>query len=141
VNALAEHLESVGGRVAVLPAVGFRTGLFGGRALDRPDLVVAILPARGSSMSAVRLAERLGSPLLALLTSEAPGSRTETAALRRATRVAVTTTDLQHAAIAAGVAQDRVDRWDALRPSALSHFDQIAARTLRTTAKPRATRS
>src|SRR5690349_4320440 len=52
VNALAQHLESVGGRVAVRPSVGFRAGRFGSRALDRPDLVVAILPARGSALAA-----------------------------------------------------------------------------------------
>lgn len=135
VNALAVHLESVGGRVSILPSGSLIADLLGRRVLGRPDLVVAILPGRGSSLAAVRVAERLGTPLLALVTSDAPGSWGEVTTLRRATRVAVTNSNLRNRVAAAGVSQDRVELWPAMLPSALGSFDQIAERTLQTAAK------
>ena len=135
VNALAVHLESVAGRVSILPSASVIADLLGRRVVGRPDLVVAILPGRGSSLAAVRVAERFGTPLLALVTSDVPGSWGETTTLRRATRVAVTNTDLRNRVIAAGVAQDRVELWRASLPSALGSFDQIAGRTLCSAAK------
>jgi hypothetical protein len=132
VNALAVHLESVGGRVSILPTGSVLADLLGRRVLGRPDLVVAILPGRGSSLAAVRVAERLGTPLLALVTSDGPKSWGENTTLRRATRVAVTNPALRHRVTAAGVAEDRVELWRALLPSALGSFDQIAGRTMRT---------
>jgi hypothetical protein len=135
VNALAVHLESVAGRVSILPSGSVIADLLGRRVLGRPDLVVAILPGRGPSLAAVRVAERLGTPLLALVTSDAPSSWGEATTLRRATRVAVTNTELRKRVAAAGVAEDRVELWRALLPSALGCFDQIAGRTLRTAAK------
>jgi hypothetical protein len=134
VNALAVHLESVGGRVSILPSGSVIADLLGRRVLGRPDLVVAILPGRGSSLAAVRVAERLGTPLLALVTSDGPKSWGETTTLRRATRVAVTNTALRGRVTAAGVAEDRVELWRALLPSALGSFDQIAGRTMHTAA-------
>jgi hypothetical protein len=135
VNALAVHLESVGGRVSILPSGSVVADVLGRRVLGRPDLVVAILPGRGSSRAAVRVAERLGTPLLALITSDAPGSWGETTTLRRATRVAVTSSDLRNRVVAAGVAPARIELWRALLPSALASFDQIAARTMRACAE------
>lgn len=135
VNALAVHLESVGSRVSILPSGSVIADLIGRRVVGRPDLVVAILPGRGPSLAAVRVAERLGTPLLALVTSDEPSSWGEATTLRRATRVAVTNTDLRKRVAAAGVAEDRVELWRALLPSALGSFDQIAGRTLRTAAK------
>jgi L-alanine-DL-glutamate epimerase-like enolase superfamily enzyme len=81
------------------------------------------------------VAERLGTPLLALVTSDEPSSWGEATTLRRATRVAVTNAGLRNRVAAAGVAEDRVELWRALLPSALGCFDQIAGRTLRTAAK------
>jgi len=135
VNALAVHLESVGSRVSILPSGSVIADLLGRRVLGRPDLVVAILPGRGSSLAAVRVAERLGAPLLALVNSDAPGSWGEITTLRRATRVAVTNAELRNRVAAAGVAEERVELWRALLPSAMGSFDQIAGRTLRTAAK------
>lgn len=135
VNALAVHLESVAGRVSILPSGSVLADLLGRRVLGRPDLVVAILPGRGPSLAAVRVAERLGTPLLALVTSDAPESWGERTTLRRATRVAVTNSDLRTRVARAGVTADRVELWRALLPSALGSFDQIAGRTLRTAAK------
>ena len=134
-NALAVHLESIGSRVSILPSGSVIADLLGRRVLGRPDLVVAILPGRGASLAAVRVAERLGAPLLALVTSDGPESWGEATTLRRATRVAVTNADLRQRVAAAGVAADRVELWRALLPSALGSFDQIAGRTLRTAAK------
>jgi hypothetical protein len=131
VNALAVHLETVAGRVSILPSGRMIADLLGHRVIGRPDLVVAILPGRGPSLAAVRVAERLGTPLLALVTSDAPGSWGEATTLRRATRVAVTNADLRSRVAAAGVAAERVELWRALLPSALRSFDQIAGRTLR----------
>jgi hypothetical protein len=131
VNALAVHLEAVGGRVSILPSGSMIADLVGRRVLGRPDLVVAILPGRGPSLAAVRVAERLGTPLLALVTSDGPSSWGETTTLRRATRVAVTSAGLRERVTAAGVADDRVELWRALLPSALGSFDQIAGRTMR----------
>jgi hypothetical protein len=135
VNALAVHLESVAGQVSILRSGSVIADLLGRRVLGRPDLVVAILPGRGPSLAAVRVAERLGSPLLALVTSDEPGSWGEGTTLRRATRVAVTNASLRDRVAAAGVAADRVELWRALLPSALGTFDEIAGRTLRTAAK------
>ncbi|HST86595.1 MAG TPA: hypothetical protein VLL08_32960 [Kineosporiaceae bacterium] len=130
VDALAVHLESVGSRVSILPSGSVIPDLLGRRVLGRPDLVVAILPGRGSSRAAVRVAERLGAPLLALITSDAPECWGKTMTLRRSTRVAVTSADLRDRVVAAGVAEDRVELWRALLPSALASFDQIAARAM-----------
>jgi hypothetical protein len=130
VNALAVHLESIGCQVSVLPSGSVIADLLGRRVLGRPDLVVAILPGRGSSRAAVRVAERLGVPLLALITSDAPECWGETT-LRRATRVAVTNPELRNRVVAAGVAEERIELWRALLPSALESFDQIAVRAMR----------
>jgi hypothetical protein len=134
VNALAVHLQSVAGQVSILPSGSVIADLLGRRVIGRPDLVVAILPGRGPSLAAVRVAERLGTPLLALVTSDEPSSWGEATTLRRATRVAVTNSDLRRRVAAAGVSADRVELWRALLPSALGSFDQIAGRTLRTAA-------
>jgi hypothetical protein len=130
VNALAVHLESVGSRVSLLSSGSVIADLLGRRVLGRPDLVVAILPGRGSSRAAVRVAERLGVPLLALITSDAPDGWGETMTLRRASRVAVTNQGLRDRVVAAGVAENRIELWRALLPSALASFDQIAARAM-----------
>jgi len=131
VNALAVHLQSVAGQVSILPSGSVLADLLGRRVIGRPDLVVAILPGRGPSLAAVRVAERLGTPLLALVTSDAPGSWGEPTTLRRATRVAVTNSELRRRVADAGVAPERVELWRALLPSALTSFDQIAGRALR----------
>jgi hypothetical protein len=132
VNALAVHLEHVAGQVSIMPSGSVVADLLGRRVIGRPDLVVAILPGRGPSLAAVRVAERLGAPLLALVTSDARPSWGEATTLRRAARVAVTGDRLRGRVAAAGVADDRVDLWRALLPSAFNSFESIAARTLRT---------
>ena len=130
VNALATHLESVAGRVTVLPHRGAIPDLLGRRVVGRPDLVIAILPGRTSSLAAVRVAERLGAPLLVVVNSVAPASWGEMTTLRRATRVAVTEPRRRERVTAAGVAADRVEVWHSLLPSALPAFDGIMLRTL-----------
>lgn len=134
VNALAVRLERAAAQVSVLPAGSVVGDLLGRRVIRRPDLVVAFLPGRGPSLAAVRVAERFGAPLLALVTGDEPPSWGETTTLRRAARVAITGDRLRERVAAAGVADDRVDLWRALLPSALTSFETIAARTLRTAA-------
>jgi hypothetical protein len=134
VNALAVRLERAAAQVSIMPAGSVVADLLGRRVIGRPDLVVAFLPGRGPSLAAVRVAERFGTPLLALVTSDEPPSWGETTTLRRAARVAITGDRLRKRVAAAGVADDRVDLWRALLPSALTSFETIAARTLWTAA-------
>jgi hypothetical protein len=131
VNALAVHLERIAGPVAILPVGGLLADLVGRCVIGRPDLVVAILPGRGASLSAVRVAARLGTPLLVLFTSDAQPSWGEVGTLRRATRVAVTSPRLCARVKLARVPDSRIELWPALLPSALTSFEGIAARTLR----------
>jgi hypothetical protein len=134
VNALAVHVAQAAGQVSILPSASALADLLGRRVVGRPDLVVAVLPGRGASLAAVRVAERLGTPLLALVNSDAAPSWGEAGTLRRATRVAVTSSRLRERVAAAGVAQDRIELWNVRHPAALKAFDQIAGRTLRTVA-------
>jgi hypothetical protein len=130
VDALAEYLQPAADRVAILRPASVIADLLGRRVIGRPDLVIAILPGRGASLAAVRVAERLGAPLLAMVTSHAAPSWGEATTLRLAARVAVVSERLRERVAAAGVADDRVELWHARLPSALSDFEQIAARTL-----------
>lgn len=134
VNALAVRLERVAAQVSVMPSGSVVADLLGRRVIGRPDLVVAFLPGRGPSLAAVRVAERFGAPMLALVTGDDPPSWGEVTTLRRAARVAITADRLRERVAAAGVAGDRVDLWRALLPSALMSFETIAARTLRSAA-------
>jgi hypothetical protein len=104
--------------------------------IGRPDLVVALLPGRGASLAAVRVAERLGAPLLAMVTSVAAPSWGEVTTLRLASRVAIASDRLRERVAAAGVADDKVELWHASLPSAFTAFEQIAARTLGRYAMP-----
>jgi len=131
VRALALQLERIAGRVAILPGGNVIADLLGRRVLGRPDLVVALLPGRGASLAAVRVAERLGAPLLALVTSNDAPCWGETGTLRRATRVVVTSERLRARVVAAGVPATRIELWRPLSPTALSSFEQIAGRALR----------
>jgi hypothetical protein len=132
VNALAVHFERAAGRVSILPSASMIADLLGRRVVGHPDLIITILPGRGASMAAVRVAERLGAPLLAVLNSDWPPSWGEVSTLRRATRVAVTRERLRDRVTEVGVAREKVELWRALLPTALSAFDQIVGRTLRT---------
>jgi hypothetical protein len=132
VNALAVHIERAAGQVSILPSASIIADLLGRRVVGRPDLIVAVLPGRGASMAAVRVAERLGVPLLALVNSDAAASWGEASTLRLATRVAVTSERLRERVTATGVAPEVVELWDALLPSALAAFEEIVGRTLRT---------
>jgi hypothetical protein len=133
VNALAVHVEQADGRVSILPSASVIADLLGRRVVGRPDLIVAVLPGRGASMAAVRVAERLGVPLLAVVNSDTAPSWGEVSTLRRATRIAVTSERLRQRAMAAGVTPDKVELWPALLPSAFTVFDEIVGRTLGTT--------
>jgi hypothetical protein len=130
VNALAVHVEQAAGRVSILPSASVIADLLGRRVVGRPDLIVAMLPGRGASMAAVRVAERLGVPLLAVVNSGAAPSWGEVSTLRRATRIAVTSERLRERVMAAGVTRDKVELWPALLPSAFTVFDEIVGRTL-----------
>jgi hypothetical protein len=132
VNALAVQIERAAGRVTILPSASVIADLLGRRVVGRPDLIVAVLPGRGASMAAVRVAERLGAPLLAVVNSEAAPSWGEVSTLRHAARVMVTSERLLERVWATGVAPDKVELWHALRPSALTVFEEIVGRTLRT---------
>lgn len=132
VNALAVQIERAAGRVTILPSASVIADLLGRRVVGRPDLIVAVLPGRGASMAAVRVAERFGVPLLAVVNSEAAPSWGEVSTLRHAAQVLVTSERLLERVSATGVAPGKVELWHALLPSALGVFEEIVGQTLRT---------
>jgi hypothetical protein len=135
---LADQLRGDAGRVSLLNCANTITDLVGHRVAGRPDLVIGMLPGRGPSWAAVRVAERLGSPLMVLVSHDGPPSWGEQGTFRRADRVVLTGEQLRGRVLQAGVRPDRIDLWDYVVPGAAGAFRQLARRTIQEFVVPEA---
>jgi hypothetical protein len=108
---VADGLRSAGVRVSVLDCYSTIADLVGHRVIGRPELVIGMLPGRGPALAAVRVAERLGVPLLALVSHDGPSSWGEGSTLRRATTVIITDERLRTRVTQAGARPERVEVW------------------------------
>jgi hypothetical protein len=133
VDALAVRLRGAGARVRLLGCTNIVADLVGRRVPVRPHLVVALLPGRGPAVAGVRVAERFGVPLLALVHGDGAASWGEPGTLRRAVRVLLTAEDLRGRVLAAGVRADRIERWHPQPPGALAGFERSVVRALHDT--------
>jgi len=127
---IVRGLRAGGARVAVLDCYNTIADLVGHRITGRPDVVIGVLPGRGPALAAVRAAERLGSPLVALVTHDGPASWGEQSTVRRATRVVITDEELRPRVEQAGAGTDRVDVWQTVTPTAMRGLETVAQRAI-----------
>ena len=135
-DVVAGHARSGAARVSLLNCANTITDLVGHRIAGRPDLVIGVLPGRGPSLAAVRVAERMGAPLLVLLNHDGPSSWGEHGTMRRAARVVLTGEDLRERVLHAGVRPERIEVWHSFTPGAEQAFHQLARRTMSEFSRP-----
>jgi hypothetical protein len=127
---LAAGLRASGVRVSVLDCYNTFADLIGHRITGRPDVVIGMLPGRGPALAAIRVAERLGVPLLALVSHDGPSSWGESSTLRRAASVVITGEELRDRVRQSGARPERIEVWHTFTHAAMRTLEHIAGQTI-----------
>ena len=127
---IATRLRSGGARVNVLDCYSTIADLVGHRIAGTPDVVIGMLPGRGPALAAIRAAERLDAPLLALVRDDGPASWGEGSTLRRAAAVILTGEDLRERVQRAGAHENRIEVWHWFTASGMATLEHLIQRTI-----------
>ncbi len=127
---VAAGLRSSGVRVSVLDCYSTIADLVGHRVTGRPDVVIGMLPGRGPALAAIRAAERLDAPLIALVSHDGPSSWGESSTFRRAASVLITGEELRDRVMQAGARPERIQVWHSFTQTAMRTLEELAGRTI-----------